>query len=406
MAKRVFLHVGAPKTGTTSLQTLLWANQDVLRRQGLLLPLTKVSDHFQLSVIARQDVEQLATMHGDGHTSWQRMLDEVGPWGGDALISHELFSMCSPARARWCIEQFREVADEVHPIITGRDLARQVPAEWQETVKHGRSHRLGEFYGLLQSQDPTVYFWRSQDLVALLDDWSQGLPPDRVHLVTVPPSGAPHDVLWRRFTTLVGIDPESIDQSVTRRNESLGLVEIETLRRVNCYAPAGIRSSKLQLMTRQVLAERIFGGRPDTKKFAPPAEQHAWVVECGTGMVDALRQTPYDIVGDLDELLPPAEPISGPNPDDVDDSDVAQVAVESIPQVLFHTYRRQTLPLLKQISELTSQLETRTARVQALEDQLRTARAAYERERDLPLWRHAGRRVRDTAKAVRRPRAP
>ncbi len=38
MANRIFLHIGAPKSGTTYLQTVLWANRENLRRQGLLMP--------------------------------------------------------------------------------------------------------------------------------------------------------------------------------------------------------------------------------------------------------------------------------------------------------------------------------------------------------------------------------
>ncbi|MBA2559024.1 MAG: hypothetical protein H0V07_03905 [Propionibacteriales bacterium] len=402
MAKRVFLHVGTPKTGTTFLQSLLWANKDVLASQGVLLPLNAVGDHFHLSIVGRQASAQLATMPERGHTSWQRMLDEVGPWSGDAVISHELFSMCSPRRAQWCIERLRSVADEVHTIVTGRDLARQVPAEWQQTIKHGRSHRLKEFYGLIQAQDPTVTFWRAQDLVTLLHDWSQGLPPDQVHLVTVPPAGAPRDLLWRRVGTLIGVDPDSVDQSVNQPNESLGLVEIETLRRVNLCVPTGIRSPRRQMLTRQVLAEGILARRAGAARFAPPPEEHAWVVERGTAMVNALRKTPCHVVGDLDELVPPAEPLAGPSPDDVDDTLVAEVAVETIARLLFRGPNK-TRPMANRLGEFNSELEKRTARVLALEGQLRSAWAAYERERDLPLWKHAGRRVRAAARGAFRP---
>ena len=34
----IYLHIGAPKTGTTYLQDMLWANKDVLERAGVLVP--------------------------------------------------------------------------------------------------------------------------------------------------------------------------------------------------------------------------------------------------------------------------------------------------------------------------------------------------------------------------------
>jgi hypothetical protein len=33
---RVFLHIGAPKTGTTYLQDVLWSNKAELSRRGVL----------------------------------------------------------------------------------------------------------------------------------------------------------------------------------------------------------------------------------------------------------------------------------------------------------------------------------------------------------------------------------
>ena len=38
MAERVLLHIGAPKAGTTFLQTILWKNRESLGAQGLLVP--------------------------------------------------------------------------------------------------------------------------------------------------------------------------------------------------------------------------------------------------------------------------------------------------------------------------------------------------------------------------------
>ncbi len=402
MAKRVFLHVGTPKTGTTYLQSVLWANKAVLRDQGLLLPLRSVSEHFHLSNIGRRASIALATMPANAHSAWKRMLDEVGDWNGDALISHELFSLTSAERAVWCLESLGTVADEVHTIVTGRDLARQVPAEWQQTIKHGRTHRLREFYDLLRADDPTVAFGRAQDLVSIMHNWSQGLPPGRAHIVTVPPLGAPRDLLWNRFATLVGIDPGSVDQSVNRPNESLGRVEIETLRRTNVYAPRDIKSPRRQFLTRQVLAEGILANRAGAQRFAPPADEHPWVVERGTAMVDTLRSQPYDVVGDLDELLPPSEPVTGLNPDDAAEGEVAQVAVETIATLLFRSQVSQNRILANQVAELTAQLEARSVRIHGLERQLRKAWGAYERERDLALWKHAGRRVRDGARRIRR----
>jgi hypothetical protein len=414
MAKRLFLHVGTPKTGTTYLQSVIWANRPTLRAQGLLLPLERVRDHFFLSNLGRDDEEDVANMPPRGLTAWDRMLDEVRTWQGDVLISHELFAMTKTDRAPWIIESLTSVADELHPVITARDLARQVPAEWQQTVKHGRTHRLREYYGLVRSGDDSILFWDAQDLVRQARMWCQGVPADQVHLVTVPQPGAEAGLLWERFATVVGIDPASVDTSVSTPNESLGAVEIELLRRVNEFAPTEAGKPLRQLMTRQVLAEGVLAPRPDASRFGVPPEEHAWVVERGSGMVDDLRTLAIDVVGDLDELIPPPEPVDGPIPDDVTDGELAAVAVETISAVLYRSHERETSALRAEVDRLKADAERqrealgrRAARVRQLEGRTRhleknarEAWGAYESERRLPLWRRLARRAHS---AVRRP---
>ena len=50
----VFLHVGAPKSGTTFVQQVMWSNRDELARQGVLLPGAHAQDHFR----ANQDLRE------------------------------------------------------------------------------------------------------------------------------------------------------------------------------------------------------------------------------------------------------------------------------------------------------------------------------------------------------------
>jgi hypothetical protein len=407
MAKRLFLHVGTPKTGTTYLQSLIWANRPALMRQGLLLPLDRVRDHFFLSNLGRDAKREISDMPARGLTAWDRMLEEVGGWRDDVLISHELFAMTANDRAPWILESLKTVADEVHTIITARDLARQLPAEWQQTVKHGRTHGLREYYKLVRSGDDSIRFWEAQDLVRQVQMWTQDDAPGRVHMVTVPPSGGDRGLLWQRFASVIGVDPSSVDQSVTVPNESLGVVEIELLRRVNHFSPIepGRPRPLRQMMVRLVLAEGVLALRAGARRFGTPPEEHPWVVESGTAMVDELRTLPVDVVGDLDDLVPPPDPVLGPIPDDVTDVDITPVAVETISGVLYRSHEHETAGLRSELDRQREALAKRSARVRQLEARSRhleksakAAWAAYEAERRLPLWRHAARRVRAAAR--------
>ena len=53
MARRVFVHIGLPKAGSTFLQTTMWQNRRPLRAQGFLYPGSKRMDHYHASQAIR-----------------------------------------------------------------------------------------------------------------------------------------------------------------------------------------------------------------------------------------------------------------------------------------------------------------------------------------------------------------
>ena len=55
MSRRVFVHIGLPKTGTSYLQSVLWPHRGVLLGHGLLVPGREKRDHLLSSMIVRDD---------------------------------------------------------------------------------------------------------------------------------------------------------------------------------------------------------------------------------------------------------------------------------------------------------------------------------------------------------------
>lgn len=393
MARRLFLHVGTPKTGTTYLQSVLWANARGLADAGLLLPLGSVREHFYLSTIARDAERAKDVMPRAGQTAWLRMLEQLEAWDGDALISHELFAAVPPERVAWTREELTTVSNSLHVIVTARDFGRQVPAEWQQSIKHGRTHGLREYCTRLQGTDPdsskqqrtqaAVFFWRVQHLPRVLDKWGSGLPAAQTHLVTVPPRGAPKGLLWERFASVLDIDSDAVDQSVTLPNESLGVDEIEMLRRVNTLIPRDSPPAQVQLLIKQILAEGVLASRAGMRKIQTPDDLHTWMVERGTAMVEQLRPGHWSVVGDLNELLPSPQPPGGALPADADDRAVTAVAVETVAHLLFE--RDDIKRLVAQKRTLASELEKRAARVEELRAELRREQTEREWERRHPV---------------------
>ena len=313
---KVFFHIGAPKTGTTYLQRVLYENRPALRRAGLLYPGTQHA-HFWASQDLR---EKRFRGHTDAHVrgSWDRLVKEVKGWPGRSVIDHESFASAN----RDAID--RALADldfaEVHLVFTARDLARQLPAAWQERIKNGSTASYAEFLASVRAEGDdreksAKHFWAMQGVPTVLARWSRNLPAEQVHVVTVPPVGAEPGLLWRRFAGLLELDPDAYDSSARGANTSLGAAEAAVLRRFNTLiAELDVPWPAYAEVFKQRIAPALAERRGDPIQL--PEEYFGWAVQRSEHIVGELRAAGYSVVGDLSELVPTTRP-SGVDPDDV-----------------------------------------------------------------------------------------
>ena len=307
MTSRVFLHVGLPKSGTTFLQAVLSNNRRTLREAGLLFP----GKHgWKSQVRAVRDIREMPHL-GRIHRrevpgSWDELAGRINAWSGDSVVSMEWLSRVEPHQLRRILDSLPE--REVHVVFTIRDLGRTLPASWQESVLNRQVWTWQEF--LAQQSDEELSgedrkFWRLHDILALSDRWLIEIPPERVHVVTVPQSGAPPEALWDRFASVLGIAGLTVDTEDVRRNEGLDIDATEVVRRVNArsraakISPAGHAKVITQQLGKKGLALRGRAQRP-----VIPEELHPWVEGRAQALIDGLTARGVDVVGDLEELRP------------------------------------------------------------------------------------------------------
>ena len=75
----------------------------------------------------------------------------------------------------------------LHVVLTLRDLCAVVPARWQENIKNGATASWAEFRDEI-AESPTK-LRRMTRATNTLEVWASALPPERVHVVTVPSAG-------------------------------------------------------------------------------------------------------------------------------------------------------------------------------------------------------------------------
>ncbi|HEY2635762.1 MAG TPA: hypothetical protein VGI54_00120 [Solirubrobacteraceae bacterium] len=309
MSRKVYVHVGAPKTGTTYLQDRLARNAKSLAAHDVHIPsraplMSTPMFHFRAALDLMGQDWGGTPGHAEG--SWDALVRRVRRAGGSSIFSHEILA---PAEAEHVARLKRDLdvggETELHIVYSARDLARQAPAGWQESVKQGRRWKFGRYLSRVRSGRP--WFARAFDLPQVLTTWGNGLAPEQVHVVTVPQNAAAEadpDLLWRRLCTAFAIEPEWAPEDSDRTNASLGSAETQVLRALNERIGRSTRDNPgYDALILGMLADESLGGRRSRPILLPP-KFHDWARERAEGWGEWLEQSGVHVVGDAAELLP------------------------------------------------------------------------------------------------------
>jgi hypothetical protein len=267
--------------------------------------------------------------------TWAAVCERALSYDGVAVISHEVLAGATPDQVRSALAPL--AGAEVHVVVTARDLGRQATAHWQEEVKLGATWSFAEFEReqLRADTGPDAgpdaggvrpHFWHAQDFADCLRRWSDGLPPDRAHLVVGPPPGAGPEVLWQRFADACGFDPAVLDASAAPANPSLGAAEVALLRAVNAELAGRMDRATYLRVVKRGYAEGELAARPGPRPRTPYRLEE--LLRTATDRwLDAVRAAGLKVHGDPADLVPVVAGPGEPGPDDVQlAEDPAEVA--------------------------------------------------------------------------------
>ncbi|MGA8848150.1 MAG: hypothetical protein WB471_16165 [Nocardioides sp.] len=323
MVERIFVHVGLPKTATSYLQTIIWSNRAALRARGVVVPGTERRDHLWASRTVRQDPAQdrAPELH---RGAWDRVRAELADSSGVGLVSHEFFAAASRKQAKEMVAALAPA--EVHLIVTAREPLGLFAASWQESLKNGSTTTMAHYARVESRSSTAIWNWRSLDLRLVLRRWSTAVDPERIHVLVLDPS-APREDVWHRFAAVVGFETDGLDLSGSFPNASMGVVEAETLRRLN-FRLDGFRSALDRgVFIRSFLADQRLVPRGG-ERYWPEEDQIEDCRRRGLLTIDYLSSAPFDVIGDLDHLLVPETIEERRTPASVAEGEVAEVALD------------------------------------------------------------------------------
>lgn len=340
MAERLVLHIGSMKSGTSFIQNVLGDNKDRLAEQGVLFP----GPRWKAQVKAVQDL----IGHGgpeqepvDPAGPWQSVVDEVNAWPGTAVISMEFLGPRNAQKIAQIKGSFPDT--DVEAVLTARDLARNIPAMWLESMQNGSVIGWADYLDAVRSEDRGSpagrNFWRHQAIPAMARRWSEGLG-GRFTLVTVPQKGAPPGLLWERLAGLLGVAADDVDLDV-RANPSIGLATAQVLLQLNrqLQREDGTQPRHYDMYVKHFLAKRGLVSRQGDEPRLGLNE--AWVRKRGEQQVKRLASDGHRVVGDLDELRP--RPVPGVHADEVSVEDQLAAAVDGLEHLVRAWWRSDRL---------------------------------------------------------------
>ena len=217
---------------------------------------------------------------------------------------------------------------EVHLVLTGREPLGLFTASWQESIKNRDTTPMADYARTESSRQhrgvELAHARHPPGARAVVP----GLPaPSGCTSCRCPATDAPRREIWDRFAGLIGVDPDSVDLTQSFPNASMGVVEAETLRRINHHLGDFDSAIDRGTYIRTFLAdERLVPREGDP--FWPDEERIEEIRERGRAAVDYIAAQGFHVIGDLDSLLVPDELPPRRVPESVTDGEVAEVAVE------------------------------------------------------------------------------
>jgi hypothetical protein len=301
------VHIGFPKTGTTSLQYALATARDDLSRHGVVYPGTE-RYHKNAGIYIAQAVPRRGEKPPN-EREWTAVVEQAREAGeARVMISSEWLSEAPDDGVARLIDDLGG-AGQVQIVATLRPLSKILPSSWQQYLQNGMPVSYEAWLtGMLVTSPfdkPTASFWRRHSHDTILSRWSKYAGAENVTAIVV--DSRDHGGLLRQFETMLDLPPGFLRlQPSDKDNRSMSWPEAEMVRLVN----KTIREDKwpdavFRSVVRLGVVDRLMGIRSNDETL-PTIGIPEWAAEraaeIGTRFAATIRELGIRVVGDLDSL--------------------------------------------------------------------------------------------------------
>jgi len=311
MTKRIVIHAGFFKTGTTALQSSLAANREKLLQNGVLYP-ALTSGNASRSTGQHRAAWAIKGRHwgweGEGGKKtpikvWKNLAKEMNSFHGTSLFSSEFL-------AELLVEDVQRMkkrvkAENVQIVFTLRPLVKMLPSQYQQSVKYGMRLDYENWLQRVLNGDESMVqnktFWERHDHPGVIKRWVDVYGAKNVTLVVVDENQP--NLIYETFNDILGL-PSGLLGPVEEKglNRSLTWEEICLLLELNKKYDRKLGWGEYAAMIRNGIFRSLTDvpARAGQQKLLTPQWAVNRAKEITSKNISDLRAMGIKILGDLE----------------------------------------------------------------------------------------------------------
>jgi hypothetical protein len=298
------LHIGPPKTGTSTLQSALHANRDLLAQHDV--EYAGRLKHSRSAATAAVNPTPPPGYDPVIYELWDRFAASVrSSTASRVIVSSETLSRADDDRARKIVE---DLGGDVQLVLTLRPFASVLSSRWQQYVQDQTSASYPEWLAEVFGVDRPAgkfQFWHRYRLDEHIRRWGSVVGEENITFIVLDPND--RGMLLQTFDRLLGLPIGSLVPGSDFTNASLPYPDVEMIRHFNRRWGLDGRSRDEWVRSVRNLAMLPLKDRSDIPFEPYRIETPRWAAErantASEPWIDAIRASDVRVIGDLSNLI-------------------------------------------------------------------------------------------------------
>ena len=306
--KRLVIHPGFHKSGTTALQESFALNRELLRENGILYPHIGTKAHHRIAWALTQRPWGWNKRGGERTSPkhWDRMVSRIKSANEETVfLSSEFFSELDGEKIRKIRSDIK--GREIEILFTLRPLAKLLPSSYQQYLKYGIKAEYDEWlHSVLDNPgeskiSPT--FWRRHSHGKNIAKWADIFGKRNVTVLIV--NEAEPTFLFDEINKFLRLPGGTINAAPSGSNRSLTMEEISLLLEINREFPKERVWDEYEVFIRAGYIRELTDHVPpaaDKARLLTPSWAVSKANDLGREIKGEIEHLGVKVIGDIESL--------------------------------------------------------------------------------------------------------